>query len=223
MVMKESIFEMIAIEGCPKRIMNLFVVVAMSEKTSSETVHIVNDVMGKILLACDEVVVNEEAVDIKVSVLKASCGVAWAYDEPKPLQDFQWHGIETGGRCFLGKAFKELNEKLSSRKGYLVGSGSYPPFIILMTDGLYADDYDAELLALKNNNWFKYAVKVAIPIGVGNDKDIFAKFTDSAEMIIDSQQIWFIKYMITPLFHAIAGGMSIDDIILSQVRELKNR
>lgn len=116
--MKESIFEMIAIEGCPKRIMNLFVVVAMSEKTSSETVHIVNDVMGKILLACDEVVVNEEAVDIKVSVLKASCGVAWAYDEPKPLQDFQWHGI---------------------------------------------------------------------------------------------------------LFHAIAGGMSIDDIILSQVRELKNR
>lgn len=92
-----------------------------------------------------------------------------------------------------------------------------------MTDGLYADDYDAELLVLKNNNWFKHAVKVAIPIGAGIDKDIFAKFTDSAEMIIDSQQIWLIQYMITPLFHATAVGTSSDDIILSQVRELKNR
>ena len=204
----------------PKRIMNLFVIVAMSDKTSSENVHIVNDVMRKILSVSNEVLGNDIDVDIRVSVLEASSDVAWVYDEPKPLQDFQWHGIETGGRCFLGKAFKELNEKLSSRKGFLV-SGSFRPFIILMTDGLYAGDYDAELLVLKNNNWFKHAVKVAIPIGVGIDKDIFAKFTDSAEMIIDSQQIWFIKYMITPLFHAIAGGMSIDDIILSQVRELK--
>ena len=210
------------IDDMPKRIMNLFVIVAMSEKTSSENVHIVNDVMRKILSVSNEVLGNDIDVDIRVSVLEASSDVAWVYDEPKPLQDFQWHGIETGGRCFLGKAFKELNEKLSSRKGFLV-SGSFRPFIILMTDGLYAGDYDAELLVLKNNNWFKHAVKVAIPIGVGIDKDIFAKFTDSAEMIIDSQQIWFIKYMITPLFHAIAGGMSIDDIILSQVRELKNR
>ena len=208
------------IDDMPKRIMNLFVIVAMSEKTSSENVHIVNDVMRKILSVSNEVLGNDIDVDIRVSVLEASSDVAWVYDEPKPLQDFQWHGIETGGRCFLGKAFKELNEKLSSRKGFLV-SGSFRPFIILMTDGLYAGDYDAELLVLKNNNWFKHAVKVAIPIGVGIDKDIFAKFTDSAEMIIDSQQIWFIKYMITPLFHAIAGGMSIDDIILSQVRELK--
>lgn len=210
------------IDDMPKRIMNLFVIVAMSEKTSSENVHIVNDVMRKILSVSNEVLGNDIDVDIRVSVLEASSDVAWVYDEPKPLQDFQWHGIETGGRCFLGKAFKELNEKLSSRKGFLV-SGSYRPFIILMTDGLYADDYDAELLVLKNNNWFKHAVKVAIPIGAGIDKDIFAKFTDSAEMIIDSQQIWLIQYMITPLFHATAVGTSSDDIILSQVRELKNR
>ena len=89
--------------------MNLFVIAAMSEKTSSENVNIENDVMRKILSVSNELLGNDIDVDIRVSVLEASSDVAWVYDEPKPLQDFQWHGIETGGLCFLGKAFKELN------------------------------------------------------------------------------------------------------------------
>jgi len=44
-------------------------------------------------------------------------------------------------------------------------AGSFAPAIFLLSDGEPTDDYKKHLADLKNNNWFKKAIKAAVAIG----------------------------------------------------------
>ena len=77
-----------------------------------------------------------------------------------------------------------LNEKLS-RKAFMGDvAGSFAPAIFLLSDGEPTDDYQHELKNLKENNWFKKAIKVAVAIGEDANKDVLAEFTGNKEAVI---------------------------------------
>ena len=63
-------------------------------------------------------------------------------------------------------------------------AGSYAPAIILMSDGEPTDNYKRGLQKLKENNWFKSAIKVAIAIGNEANKDVLAEFTGNKECVL---------------------------------------
>ncbi len=75
-------------------------------------------------------------------------------------------------------------------------SGSYAPVIILLSDGGATDDFDKGIEKLKQNNWFKAAIKIAIAIGDDADKDELKKFTGNLEAVIEVHNIEALKQII---------------------------
>ena len=53
-----------------------------------------------------------------------------------------------------------------------------------MSDGEPTDDYLSGLNKLKNNNWYKHAIKVALAVGDDANKDVLKDFTGNIEAVI---------------------------------------
>ena len=72
----------------------------------------------------------------------------------------------------------------------------------MKSDGEPTDDFESGLAQLKQNNWFKYAIKVAVAIGDDANKDVLAKFTGNIESVItvhtpEALKKWIRKVSIT--------------------------
>ena len=104
---------------------------------------------------------------------------------PMESESFQWRDLEAGGLTSLGEACKELNDKLSMTHGFMTeATGSFAPAIILMSDGEPTDNYKHSLDKLKENNWFKAAIKVAIAIGDDANQSVLSEFTGNSEAVL---------------------------------------
>jgi len=77
-----------------------------------------------------------------------------------------------------------LNDKLSRSAFMSDATGSFAPAIFLLSDGEPTDDYKRGLNKLKQNNWFKKAIKVAVAIGEDANTDVLADFTGNMEAVI---------------------------------------
>ena len=168
----------------PRRTMVLFFMVDTSGSMSGEKI-------GRVNTAIDEIVpeikrISEENADaqIKVATLEFSTGARWMCDKPVSAEDFRWSFLEADGLTDLGEACQQLNEKLSRNEFMSEATGSFAPAIFLLSDGEPTDNYQHGLQKLKENNWFKKAIKVAIAIGDDANTSILAEFTGNKEAVI---------------------------------------
>ena len=96
----------------------------------------------------------------------------------------------------MGAAFRELDKKLSIETGFMRrASGSVAPVLFLLSDGAPTDDYQSALAKLKENNWYKVAVRVAIGYGEADD-NILAEFTGNRETVLHTNSPEDLKKMI---------------------------
>jgi uncharacterized protein YegL len=154
----------------------------------------VNDAIRSVLP--ELVTVGGSDVELKIACLNFSTGCQWLHPAPIPVEAFQWNYVTAGGVTDLGAACKELAAKLS-KSGFLKApSASVAPAIFLMSDGDATDDYDGGLRVLEKNDWFKYAVKVAVAIGSDANIDELAKFTGNREAVITVHTPEALKKMI---------------------------
>ena len=180
----------------PRRTMTIFFMIDTSGSMEGNKIGAVNDAVENVLPMIGEISDTNPDAEIKVAALEFSSGCTWLYDEPKLAQDFRWQNVVAGGLTSLGQACQELSSKLS-RSGFMKSaSGSYAPAIILLSDGGPTDDYQSGLRKLKDNNWFKAAIKIAIAIGDDADKDVLKQFTGSLEAVITVHNIEALKKMI---------------------------
>ena len=149
------------------------------------------DKIGKVNTAIDEIVpeikkISSENADaqIKVATLEFSTGARWMCDSPVAAEDFRWTFLDAEGLTDLGEACYQLNSKLSRNAFMSDATGSFAPAIFLLSDGEPTDDYQHGLQKLKENNWFKKAIKVAIAIGDDANKDVLKDFTGNIEAVI---------------------------------------
>ena len=118
------------------------------------------------------------------------------YPEPVFSDQFQWNTVEADGLTTMGEAFKELASKMSKNSYLKSPSASVAPAIFLMSDGCPTDEYKDGLEALRNNRWFKYAIKVAVAIGDDADLDVLEEFTGTKEAVILTHTPEALKKMI---------------------------
>ena len=184
----------------PRRTMNLFFLIDTSGSMEGNKIGAVNDAIPNVLPLLKEIQENNPDAEIKVAALEFSSGVNWLYDEPKLAEDFIWQDVAAGGLTSLGQACVELESKLSTSHGYMTksetGSGYYAPAIILLSDGGPTDDFQSGLKKLKDNNWFKKAIRIAIAIGDDADKEVLKQFTGNAEAVITVHNIDALKQII---------------------------
>lgn len=187
------------VEGIVKRQMVLFFVVDTSGSMQGSKIGAVNTAIREVLPELKDA--GGSDVDLKVACLTFSSGCQWMYPTPIASESFQWNQVEADGVTDLGEACRELSEKLSKNGFLKAPSGSVAPAIFLMSDGEPTDDFESGLAQLKQNNWFKYAIKVAVATGDAN-KDILAKFTGNIEAVItvhtpEDLKKWIRKVSIT--------------------------
>ena len=157
----------------------------------------VNNSIRNVIPIIEDISASNPDAEIKIAAMDFSTSTKWLYSEPRNLQDFVWEDLEAEGLTALGEACVELSYKLSRKGGYMnSASGSFAPAIILLSDGGPTDDFEGGLKTLKQNNWFKNAIKVAIAVGDDADKNVLAQFTGNSEGVFTVHNIDALKLII---------------------------
>ena len=186
-------------DSIARRKMILFFLIDTSGSMSGKKIQSVNDAIENVLPIIGEISDENPDAEINIAAMKFSTGVDWVYNEPKEAKDFIWQPVSPEALTSLGEACRELSRKLSRTNGFMptsTGSGYYAPAIILLSDGGPTDDFQGGLKVLKENSWFKNAIKVAIAIGDDADEDVLKDFTGSSEAVIKVHNIDALKTMI---------------------------
>ncbi|MDR0451105.1 MAG: VWA domain-containing protein [Treponema sp.] len=171
------------VEGIIRRQMVLFFLIDTSGSMDGTKIGAVNTAIREVVPDLQDI--GGADIDLKIAVLEFSIGCRWQNPQgPVPVEDFFWTNLSAEGGTDMGAAFRELNEKLSRKSFLKAPSASVAPVILLLSDGQPGDDYQSALGVLKNNNWYKSAVKVAIAIGNDADQEVLAEFTGTRETVI---------------------------------------
>jgi uncharacterized protein YegL len=170
------------VEGIVKRQMVLFFIVDTSGSMEGTKIGAVNTAIREVLPELKGI--GGSDVDLKIACLKFSSGCSWMHPSPVPVENFQWNNLAANGVTDFGIACKELSDKMSKDKFLSAPSASVAPAIFLMSDGEPTDDYKKGLAALQQNNWYKYAIKVAVAIGDDANIDVLTEFTGNIEAVI---------------------------------------
>lgn len=165
-----------------KKQMVLFFIICTSSSMQGTKIGAVNTAIRELLPELKDTAGVD--VDLKVACLTFSTGCKWMYPIPINSENFQWTNVEADGKHDLGAACSELNNKLSKDGFLMPPPHSVAPVIVLMNDGKATDDFDSELKFLKQNKWFKYAIKVAVAIGDDANKNELAEFTGNIESVV---------------------------------------
>ncbi len=168
----------------PRRTMVLFFVVDTSGSMQGAKMGTVNSAIEEIIPELKDISETNADAQIKIATLSFSKGARWIQNEPINAEKFKWDYLVAEGVTDLGAACWELNEKLSKNQFMRDATGSFAPAIFLLSDGEPTDDYKQKLELLKQNSWFKKAIKVAIAIGEEANKSVLAEFTGSEESVV---------------------------------------
>lgn len=168
----------------PRRTMILFFLVDTSGSMSGSKIGTVNTAVENVLPELKYLSEGNADAQVKIAVLEFSTGIEWMYDSPINAEDFRWNYLEPGGLTSFGEACEELNNKLSRKAFMSDASGSYAPAVFLMSDGEPTDNYQKSLEKLKQNNWFKKAIKVAVAIGDDANQIVLEEFTGNSEAVL---------------------------------------
>jgi len=170
----------------PKRTMVLFFVVDTSGSMAGSKLGAVNTAIEDVIPTISKISREKPDAQIKIAALEFSSGARWLTESgPIESDQFLWTRIEkAAGVTDLGMACKALNEKLSS-DGFMNDMvGYYAPAILLFSDGEPTDDWKSGLETLKQNKWYKKAIRAAIAIGNDAKTDVLAEFTGYKEAVI---------------------------------------
>lgn len=168
----------------PRRTMVLFFLVDTSGSMYGTKIGAVNTAIEEIIPELKDLSENNADAEIKIATLAFSTGAKWINSQPISAENFKWDHLEAMGSTDLGEACKQLNEKLSKNAFMSEATGSFAPAIFLLSDGDPTDNYKYGLDKLKENNWYKKAIKVAIAIGDDVNKDVLEEFTGNKEAVI---------------------------------------
>jgi len=181
----------------PRRTMVLFFVIDTSGSMDGSKLGAVNVAIEEVIPAIKDISEENADAQIKIAALEFSSGATWiTKNGPVEADQFRWNYLEAAGVTDFGTACKALNEKLSTKAFMKEATGSFAPAIFLLSDGGPTDDWKSALAELRQNNWFKAAVKVAVAIGDDADKEVLKEFTGSMEAVLEVHNAAVLKKMI---------------------------
>ncbi len=167
-----------------RRTMTLFFLVDTSGSMEGSKIGTVNAAIEEVIPEIRKLSQENADAAIKIAVLEFSNGANWITPAPMDANEFTWSYLEANGLTDFGDACHKLNEKLSRTAFMSEVAGSFAPAVFLLSDGEPTDDYTRQLEKLKQNNWFRKAIKVAVAIGSDANRDVLAEFVGNAEGVL---------------------------------------
>lgn len=167
-----------------RRTLVLFFVVDCSGSMTGSKIGTVNAAIEELVPEIKDISETNADAKIKIATLAFSDKAFWIEKAPVPVDDFVWEYLKTRSTTMFGKACLQLNEKLSEQVFLNDPSGYFAPAIFLLSDGAPTDDYKESLARLKENRWFRSAIKVAIAIGKDANTSILGDFTGNPDTVV---------------------------------------
>lgn len=93
---------------------------------------------------------------------------------------------EAGGRTPMGMAFEKMKELIEDRE--IVPSRAYKPTVVLITDGIPTDVYQARMRSLTDDGRSAKAFRMAMAIGDDADRDMLASFVSAPEYLVSGDK-----------------------------------
>lgn len=178
-----------------KKSMVLFFLIDVSSSMKGKRIETMNQVMRDVLP--ELIGVGESNTEVRVAVMAFGSGFEWITPEPIIIEEYQrWRELEADGVTDLGAAFLELNQKMSRKVFLQSPSLSYAPVVFLITDGCPTDNYKAGLAVLRQNNWFKYGIKIALALGNGVDMEVLEEFTGDKDFVVKASNLEEMKLLV---------------------------
>jgi len=158
-----------------KRVLTIFFVIETSESMAGSKIGALNHAIEEVIPEIKNISMESEDVQIKIAVLKFDNSAEWiTKNGPEEVETFVWRSLDADGLANFGEACKALNENLSTG-AFLKGSNSrlktgtsgssmtysshYLPIIFLFSTSEPTDNWQDELTKLKQNSWFRKAMK----------------------------------------------------------------
>ena len=126
----------------------------------------------------DEAAANPHA-QILVRVLTFATTTHWIVEEPTPIEEFRWAGVDVvpQGLTEMGLALREL---AGAMRGLAEEGRGYPPAIVLVSDGrpthAVGPTFAAGLRELVSEPWGAAAVRLGLGVGEGADMAALQRF-----------------------------------------------
>jgi uncharacterized protein YegL len=99
---------------------------------------------------------------IFVNAIRFGDEANWMVERLTPVSEFKWPEVEAGGVTALGEALTMVGEALQPP---LIRDRALPPVLVLVTDGLPTDDFQAGLNHLLSKPWGRRAVRLVVALG----------------------------------------------------------
>ena len=186
--------------GAARKLLPMFYVIDVSGSMDGEKIASVNDAMRDIKNVLEDIEKSNADAEIRLAAMSFSTNAQWLDVCKNGLvspEDFWWSDVEAAGLTSLGSALELLDEGLSSKTGFLKGDvGFNMPVVIFMSDGGPTDNWLHGFDIISQNNWYKYASKIAIAIGDDADLDVLTKLVGTKEAIIRVKDTETLKQLI---------------------------
>ena len=121
-----------------------------------------NRAMRSIIPVLQEVSLDHPQAVIYMNAIRFGDDARWLVERLTPLSEFHWHDLEPRGLTALGEALTMVGETLGPP---LIQGRGLPPILILITDGLPTDDFQAGLSRLLEKPWGRRALRLALSLG----------------------------------------------------------
>ena len=129
--------------------------------------------------------------EIHLGVIAFGAGVVKPVTRLQPASDIQFTPLIAGGNTPMGQAF-ELTALLLEDKTQ-IPSRAYRPMIILVSDGVPTDEWEAPLQQLLTSPRASKADRIALAIGEDADIEVLKEFTQKASQVIRAHEVSEIK------------------------------
>ena len=129
-------------------------------------------------------------------------GCTWATSEFEPvsIDDFFLKNNCKHEMNGFKQALVELNNKLDKNEFLTAAYGCYPPVITFIGSVHTSDNLDKQIESLKNNAWYRHAIKIAIKTDTTSDSLLFEKITGNIETVFEISQLDSIRIIYKRLF-----------------------
>lgn len=186
------------VDKLPRKTLTVFFLIDTSGSMAGGKISSLNVAIRDTLPMLEQISSENTDTEIKIAALQFASGCDWMYPRPLPVEDFEWNDLEATGLTSLGAAYQELQKKLSQTSGFMQeANASCTPVMILFSDGVPTDDAKHGLDHLKENNWYKAAIKIAVAIGDDTNKDVLKEFANNnGEAVLTVHNINDLKKMI---------------------------
>lgn len=104
--------------------------------------------------------------EIHVAVVAFGGDEAVLHQTMVPASRAAWADLTPRGRTPMGSAFTRVRELLDNAS--TMPERAFPPALVLVSDGMPTDDWEAPLDALLSSHWGSRALRVAV--GIGTDR-----------------------------------------------------